>query len=68
MAGYIFALTTGTGEIKYIFYEIAIALIKARALHLIVLRYRVSDDGSVRKMIIFDPISNFFQDQNGQDQ
>jgi len=68
MTGYIFALTTGTGEIKYIFYEIAAAITKARALHLIVLRYRVSDDGSVRKMIIFDPISNFFQDQNGQDQ
>ena len=68
MTGYIFALTSGTGEIKYIFYEIAAAITKARALHLIVIRYRVSDDGSVRKMIIFDPLNNFFQDQNGQDQ
>ena len=55
MAGYIFALTTGTGEIKYIFYEIAIALIKAREYHLILVRHRVDDDGSTTTMTIYDP-------------
>ena len=63
MAGYIFALTSGTGVIKYIFYEIAIALIKARELHLSLVRYRVSDDGSVTHMIIYDPLTSFFQPQ-----
>ena len=53
MAGYIFTLTTGTGEIKYIFYEIAIALIKAREYKLILVRHRVDDDGSVKTMTVF---------------
>ena len=55
MAGYIFALTSGTGEVKYIFYEIAIALIKAREYHLILVRYRVADDGSTTTMTVYDP-------------
>ena len=60
MAGYIFALTTGTGEVKYIFYEIAIALIKAREYHLILIRHRVSDDGSATTMTIFDPLTKYY--------
>lgn len=55
MAGYIFALTSGTGEVKYIFYEIAIALIKAREYHLILVRHRVADDGSTTTMTVYDP-------------
>jgi hypothetical protein len=59
MAGYIFALTTGTGEVKYIFYEIAIALIKARDYHLILIRHRVADDGSTTTMTIYDPLNKY---------
>ena len=55
MAGYIFVLTTDTGVVKYIFYEIAIALIKARDYHLMLIRHRVSDDGSATTMTIYDP-------------
>ena len=55
MAGYIFVLTTDTGVVKYIFYEIAIALIKAREYHLILIRHRVADDGSTTTMTIYDP-------------
>ena len=62
MAGYIFALTTQSDEVKYIFYEIAIALIKAREYHLILIRHRVDDDGSVKTMKIYDPL-NKYQDQ-----
>jgi hypothetical protein len=57
MAGYVFCLTTGTGEIKYIFYEIALALTKAREYNLILVRHRVNDDGAVRTMTIFNPLS-----------
>jgi hypothetical protein len=57
MAGYIFALTTGTGEVKYIFYEIALALTKAREYKLILVRHRVDDEGAVRSMTIFDPLT-----------
>ena len=57
MAGYIFALTTGLGEIKYIFYEIALALTKAREYHLILVRHRVDDEGAVRSMTIYDPLT-----------
>lgn len=59
MAGYIFALTTQSDEVKYIFYEIAIALIKAREYHLILVRHRVDDDGSVKTMKIFDPYDQY---------
>ena len=62
MAGYIFALTTQSDEVKYIFYEIAIALIKAREYHLILIRHRVADDGSVKTMKIYDPLIKY-QDQ-----
>ena len=55
MAGYIFALTTQSDEVKYIFYEIAIALIKAREYHLILVRHRVDYDGSTTTMTIYDP-------------
>lgn len=57
MAGYIFALTTGTGEVKYIFYEIGIAITKAREYNLIVVRHRVDDDGAVRTITVFDPLT-----------
>jgi hypothetical protein len=57
MAGYIFALTTGTGEIKYIFYEIALALTKAREYNMILIRHRVDDEGAVRTMTIYDPLA-----------
>ena len=59
MAGYIFALTTQSDEVKYIFYEIAIALIKAREYHLILIRHRVDDDGSVKTMKIYDPLNKY---------
>jgi len=59
MAGYIFCLTTGTGEIKYIFYEIALALTKAREYKLILVRHRVDDEGAVRTMTIFDPLTKY---------
>lgn len=59
MAGYIFALTSETGEIKYIFYEIAIALIKARELHMPLVRFRVADDGSTTTMTIYDPLAKY---------
>jgi hypothetical protein len=57
MAGYVFCLVTGTGEIKYIFYEIALALTKAREYNLILVRHRVDDDGAVRTMTIFYPLA-----------
>ena len=59
MAGYIFALTSRTDEVKYIFYEIAIALIKAREYRLILVRHRVEDDGSVKTMTIYDPLAEY---------
>jgi hypothetical protein len=61
MAGYIFALTTGTGEVKYIFYEIALALTKAREYKLILVRHRVDDEGAVRSMTIFDPLTPYLK-------
>jgi hypothetical protein len=57
MAGYVFCLVTGTGEIKYIFYEIALALTKAREYNLILVRHRVDDDGAVKTMTIFYPLA-----------
>jgi hypothetical protein len=59
MAGYIFCLVTGTGEIKYIFYEIALALTKAREYKLILVRHRVDDEGAVRTMTVFDPLTPY---------
>jgi len=59
MAGYVFCLVTGTGEIKYIFYEIALALTKARDYKLILVRHRVDDEGAVRTMTIFDPLTSY---------
>lgn len=59
MAGYVFCLTTETGEIKYIFYEIALALTKARDYNLILIRHRVDDEGVVRTMTIFDPLTPY---------
>ena len=44
---------------KYIFYEIAIALIKAREYHLILIRHRVADDGSTTTMTIYDPLNKY---------
>jgi hypothetical protein len=49
--------------VKYIFYEIAIALIKAREYHLILIRHRVSDDGSATTMTIYDPYVQYTQAQ-----
>jgi len=57
MTGYVFCLVTGTGEIKYIFYEIALALTKAREYNLILVRHRVDDEGAVRTMTIFYPLA-----------
>ena len=57
MTGYVFCLVTGTGEIKYIFYEIALALTKAREYNLILVRHRVDDDGAVKTMTIFYPLA-----------
>lgn len=61
MAGYIFSLTTGTGEIKYIFYEIALALTKAREYNMILIRHRVDDEGAVRTMTIYDPLTPYLK-------
>lgn len=60
MAGYIFALITGTGEVKYIFYDIALALTKAREYNLMLIRHRVDHDGAVRTVILFDPLRPYF--------
>jgi hypothetical protein len=62
MAGYVFCLVTETGEIKYIFYEIALALTKARDYKLILVRHRVDDEGAVRTMTIFDPFTPIIRD------
>jgi hypothetical protein len=59
MAGYIFCLTEATGEIKYIFYEIALALSKAREYNLRLVRHRVDDEGAVRTVVLFDPMSKY---------
>jgi len=61
MAGYVFCLVTETGEIKYIFYDIALALTKARDYKLILVRHRVDDEGAVRTMTIFDPFTPFLR-------
>jgi hypothetical protein len=54
--GYIFVLTKQTEEVQYIFYDIALALQKARDFNMILLRYRIAYDGSVTVMKIFDPL------------
>lgn len=61
MAGYVFCLVTETGEIKYIFYEIALALTKAREYNLILVRHRVDDEGAVRTMTIFYPLTPYLK-------